>query len=87
MGCIHWEYPLQATLLERWDSTTSTFQLPIRKMTIMMVDIYRLYQIPIHGQWIYHMIDQDDVLPSIMYMYEADRVDTIAYEITLGAIQ
>jgi len=27
MGCIHWDYPLLVALLERWDSTTSSFHL------------------------------------------------------------
>lgn len=78
MGRIHWNYSLLAALLERWDSSTSTFHLLIGEMTIMVEDIHHLYHLPIHGQWIQHTFNRDDALSAIAYLYGANRVDTIA---------
>jgi len=49
MGHIHWEYPLLAALLDRWDARTYTFHLATREMTITIEDMHRLYRLPIHG--------------------------------------
>jgi len=48
VGCIHWEYPLLAALLDRWDAYTSTFHLPTREMMIIVEDIHQLYRLLIH---------------------------------------
>ena len=47
IGHIHLDYPLVVALLERWDSTMSTFHLLIGEMMITMEDIHHLYQLPI----------------------------------------
>lgn len=39
MDHIHWDYPLLATFLNIWDSTTSTFHLPIGEMIVTITSI------------------------------------------------
>lgn len=38
---IEWEYPLLLALMERWDSSTSTFWLSTGPMTITAEDLHR----------------------------------------------
>ena len=86
MACIHWEYPLLVALLDRWDAKTCTFHLPTGEMTITVEDIYRLYQLPIHGQRIQHIVDRARALPAISYLYGVAQVNTIVSEITSRGI-
>lgn len=50
MDCIHYDYPLLDTLLERWDSMTSTFDLPIGEMIVTIEEIHRLYHLLVHDR-------------------------------------
>lgn len=79
MGRIHWEYPLLVALLDRWDACTCTFHLLIKKMTIIVEDIHRLYRLPIHGQRIQHLVDKVGALLMISYLYGVDHVNTIIF--------
>jgi len=40
IGHIHWDYPLLAALLDRWDAHTLTFHLPTREMMITVEEIH-----------------------------------------------
>ena len=71
MGRIHWEYPLLAALLDRWDAVTCTFHLSTGEMTVIVEDIHRLYRLPVHGQRIQHLVDRIGALPAISYLYGA----------------
>lgn len=86
MGHIHWEYPLLPNLLYRWNARTSTFHILIGEMMIIIKDIHRLYHLPIHDQWIQHVVDHVGAFPMIAYLYGVDQVDIVSSEITYGGI-
>lgn len=54
---------------------------------ITMKDIHRLYHLPIHNHRIQHTMDRDNARSIISYLYGANIVDMIMFEIHLREIR
>jgi len=72
-------------LCERWHTETSSFHLPVGKMTITLDDVHNLLHIPIHGRMLYHdeAMGQDraiDLIIRLLGMSEADAMAEIMNE-------
>ncbi|KAH9299726.1 hypothetical protein KI387_031408, partial [Taxus chinensis] len=50
---VVWEVSLMVALIDRWDSVTNTFHMPMGEMTITLEDVYRILQLPILGAQVY----------------------------------
>jgi len=64
-------------LCERWHTETSSFHLPVGKMTITLDDVHNFLHIPIHGRMLDHdeAMDRDrsiDFMTRLLGMSDAD---------------
>lgn len=49
VGHVQHDLQLITSLEEHWDQDTNTFHLPPGEMKVTLLDVYRIWGIPIHG--------------------------------------